>query len=71
MIADPAQAAARLTGFLASGLMPVIDGPPIPLAAQSVCVHGDGPEALAMARHVRRALETAGVTVAPFLRGTV
>jgi UPF0271 protein len=68
MIDDPAHAADRLTGFLKTGLMPVTDGPPIRLAAQSICVHGDGPEALAMARHIRAALEGAGVTVAPFLR---
>ena len=39
----------------------------VPLAAVSVCIHGDGPHAVAMARHVRGALERAGVAVRPFL----
>jgi UPF0271 protein len=33
---------------------------------ESLCTHGDSPAAVAMARTVRAALETAGVTVAPF-----
>ncbi|MEM6694577.1 MAG: 5-oxoprolinase subunit PxpA [Pseudomonadota bacterium] len=67
MIHDAGEAAERLLGFLESGRMPVIDGDPIPLAAQSICVHGDSPGAVAMARAVRDRLQAAGVTVAPFL----
>jgi UPF0271 protein len=67
LLRDPEAAAARLTGFLATGRMPVVDGDPIPLAAQSVCVHGDSPGAVAMARHLRDRLGSAGVTLAPFL----
>ncbi len=67
MIHAPAQAADRLLGFLDSGLMPVIDGDPIPLAAHSICVHGDSPGAVAMAREVRARLTAAGVTLAPFV----
>lgn len=67
MIDDPVAAAARLLGFLDSGLMPTIDGPAIPLAAQSVCLHGDSPGAVAMARHICGALTEGGVQIAPFL----
>lgn len=67
MIHDPAAATARLVEFLSTGLMPTIEGTAIPLAAQSICVHGDSPGAVAMARNVRAGLEAAGVTVAPFL----
>lgn len=69
MIHDPETACARLLRFLDSGLMPVVDGAPVPLAAQSVCVHGDGPGAVAMARALRDRLTAAGVTVSPFLAG--
>jgi len=31
----------------------------------SICVHGDSPNAVAMARAVRRRLEQAGITLAP------
>ncbi len=64
---DPQQAAERLLGFLDTGLMPVVGGPPIRLAAQSICVHGDSPGALGMAQGLRRALQAAGVTIAPFV----
>lgn len=67
MIHDPEVAAARLLGFLRDGLMPVIGGDPISLAAQSICVHGDSPGAVAMAAHVRARLAAEGVTLAPFL----
>ena len=67
MIHDPEIAAARLLSFLDSGLMPVVGGDPIPLAAQSICIHGDSPGAVAMARHIRSRLTTAGVAIAAFL----
>ena len=65
---DAGAAADRLLGFLQTGLMQVLDGPPIALVAQSVCVHGDGPGAVQMARHLRDRLTAAGVQLAPFLR---
>jgi len=68
MIHDAQSACARLLGFLERGVMPVIDGPPIRLAAHSVCVHGDGPTAVAMAQGLRDRLAAAGVTVRPFLQ---
>jgi UPF0271 protein len=67
VVHDAEEAAARLIGFLDSGLMPVAGGAPIPLAVQSICVHGDSPGAVEMAGTVRRRLEAAGVAVAPFL----
>jgi len=67
MLHDPDAAADRLLGLLDSGRMPVIGGDPIALAAQSVCVHGDGPSAVAMARGLRDRLAAAGVTIRPFL----
>jgi len=69
VLTDPDHAADRLIGFLDSGLMPVIGGAPIRLQAQSVCVHGDAPGAVAMAQRVRQRLVRAGVTIAPFLGG--
>jgi UPF0271 protein len=67
MIHDPEKALIRLKTYLDTGLMPVIDGPPIRLKAQSVCIHGDSPEAVAMARLLRQGLAEKGVTLAPFL----
>lgn len=66
MIHTPEEAAARLIQMLDTGLMPVIDGEPIPLKAHSICIHGDGPAAVAMAREIRTRLEAEGITLAPF-----
>jgi UPF0271 protein len=43
-----------------------IDGSRIRIDAESICVHGDTPGAVAMAAAVRRALTSAGVTVGAF-----
>jgi UPF0271 protein len=67
MISDPDVASDRLVRFLGSGLMPTVAGPDVPLAAHSVCIHGDSPHAVAMARRVRSALEASGMTIAPFI----
>ena len=67
MIPDAKAATDRLLAFLDSGLMPVVDGAPIRLAAQSVCIHGDSPHAVGMAREIRARLTAAGVVLAPFL----
>ncbi|WP_205911769.1 LamB/YcsF family protein [Rhodobacter sp. SGA-6-6] len=64
---DAGEAADRLLRFLETGLMPVLGGDPIPLAADSVCVHGDTPGAAAMARLIRDRLEAAGCAIRPFL----
>ncbi len=69
MIHDPVQATDRLLAFLESGLMPVIDGDPIALNAASICVHGDGPAAVAMAQAVRAGLAGNGVAIRPFIAG--
>lgn len=67
VIEDVDAAVARLIDFVQTGRMPVLDGLPIALAADSICVHGDSPHAVAMARAVRQGLIGAGVTLAPFI----
>lgn len=42
------------------------DGSVVTLEAQSICVHGDSPGAVEIARRVRAALVEAGVTITPF-----
>ena len=67
MIDDADLAARRLIRLLETGLMPTLDGPAIRLAAQSICVHGDSPGAVKMARRIRHALMAHGTALAPFL----
>lgn len=67
MLSDPEAAAQRLIGFFRTGVMPTIDGPPVKLDAHSICIHGDSPHAVSMARRLKTALADAGLTFAPFL----
>lgn len=67
MIPDAKAATDRLLGFLDTGLMPVAAGDPIRLAAHSICIHGDSPHAVVIAKEIRARLTAAGVTLAPFI----
>lgn len=67
VIKDAGMATRRLIQMLETGLMPVVDGAPVRLAAQSICVHGDSPGALGMAAAIRHGLDKAGITIAAFL----
>ena len=67
LIEDYAAAATRLIGWLETGRMPTVGGQPVALTGHSICVHGDSPGAIMMARAVRAALAARGITVAPFL----
>jgi UPF0271 protein len=64
---DATEAADRLIGYLKSGRMSVVGADPIPLRADSICVHGDNAESVAMAREVRARLEAEGVVFASFV----
>jgi UPF0271 protein len=66
MIHDAGEAADRLVAFLKTGLMPVIDGDPIKLDAQSICVHGDSAGAVEMAREIHARLTAQGIQIARF-----
>lgn len=67
MIHDAEFAADRLLELLETGHMPVTDGAPIPLAAHSICVHGDSPGAVAVAARIKARLEDQGIVVKGFL----
>ncbi|WIB59625.1 5-oxoprolinase subunit PxpA [Curtobacterium sp. MCLR17_007] len=63
---DPDQVAARVLRMVTDGVATAIDGSEIRVRAESVCVHGDSPSAVAMARAIRTLLTTQGVGIAPF-----
>jgi UPF0271 protein len=44
-----------------------VSGQRLPVGIDSVCVHGDNPNAVAMAKTVRAHLEAAGIVVKPFV----
>lgn len=64
---DPDAVAARAVRLATEGRVVAVDGSVIPVEARSLCIHGDSPGAVAMARAVRAALRGAGVDVAPFV----
>uniref|UniRef100_UPI00334062A8 LamB/YcsF family protein n=1 Tax=Castellaniella defragrans TaxID=75697 RepID=UPI00334062A8 len=63
---DPAQVAERMLALVRTGRIPAIDGSLVALQADSICVHGDSPDAVAMARALRAHLQDAGVPLRPF-----
>jgi 5-oxoprolinase (ATP-hydrolysing) subunit A len=67
MIDDSEAAADRLLAWLESGRMPIRDGGEIALEGHSICIHGDSPHAVAMARVVRERLTARGIGIRPFL----
>ena len=56
----------RCAAWLRSGTVTAIDGSTVAVEARSVCVHGDTPGAVEMARLVAGHLTAAGATLAPF-----
>lgn len=63
---DPGEVAARVLRMITEGVATAVDGTELQVRADSVCVHGDSPGAVAMARAIRATLTEHGVTIAPF-----
>ncbi|MGP4015920.1 LamB/YcsF family protein [Saccharopolyspora sp. 5N708] len=63
---DPEAIADRCLKLAAGEPIRAIDGTDITISADSICVHGDSPGAVAIAEAVRDRLATAGVVLAPF-----
>jgi UPF0271 protein len=57
--------AAKVLKFVKEGRVHTIDGSDIALKAETICVHGDNPKALALVKKIRETLNTAGVAVKP------
>ena len=66
VIHDPALAADRVLRMVRAGAILLEDGTPIPARIDTICLHGDTPGAVEIARAVRAALTGAGVAVARF-----
>jgi 5-oxoprolinase (ATP-hydrolysing) subunit A len=66
LVHDPVAVAARALRMAADGVVDAVDGSPVLMPVQSVCVHGDTPGAVEMARAVRTSLAEAGLALRPF-----
>ncbi len=64
---DPQAIAERVVRMALEGVVEAADGSLVAVDAQSICVHGDTPGAVAIAERVRAALQEAGVELGSFL----
>lgn len=63
VIHDPEAVASRVLKLVREGRIETVDGGEIALAADTVCVHGDNPRAVALVQRIRALLEAEGVAV--------
>lgn len=56
----------RMVGLAQSGTLEAIDGSTIRVEAQSICVHGDSPGAVAIAEEIRRRFTAEGIAIRSF-----
>ncbi|MFG2075141.1 UPF0271 protein [Nonomuraea maritima] len=63
---DEDEVVARSVRMAVEHVVVAATGEPVPVAARSLCVHGDTPSAALLARRIRAALTEAGVSVEPF-----
>lgn len=66
---DPEEVARRMLGLVQTGTLTAQDGSTISVHAESICVHGDSPAAVEIAKAVRAELVGAGVELASFAVG--
>ncbi|MEV6026763.1 5-oxoprolinase subunit PxpA [Streptomyces sp. NPDC052036] len=66
VITEPDTVVGRSVGLARSGTVTARSGRAIPVRARSLCLHGDTPGAVDLARRVRAELEAAGVRVEAF-----
>ena len=66
VLEDPAQVAEHVLRMATESAVRAVDGSILKIRAESICVHGDSPGAVAMAAAVKSALSGAGVSLAAF-----
>ncbi len=71
VVADPEAAAERALWMAREGRVRTVEGSWVPLDAETLCIHGDSPCALELARTIRGALEQEGIRVVPMAEAVV
>jgi 5-oxoprolinase (ATP-hydrolysing) subunit A len=67
LIDDPDTAAARAVALARQDPIEAVDGSTVTLNADSLCVHGDSPLAVSIARRARERLQAAGIQISAFV----
>ncbi len=65
VIHDHEAVAEKVLKMVKEGRVVCIDGSEIDMAAETICVHGDNPAALALVNNIRKSLEANDVKIAP------
>lgn len=66
LITDEDKAVAQVLQIVERGTVRATDGTDVRLEADTICLHGDAPDAVTFATRLRRELAAAGVAVKPF-----
>ena len=64
LIEDPAQAVKQALAMIEQGYVTSLSGRRVPVAADTLCLHGDQPGAVAFARALRQAFSEKGISIA-------
>ncbi|CRF28878.1 LamB/YcsF family protein [Mycobacterium tuberculosis] len=66
VIHDAQKAADQAVRMIREGKVKSVQGDEVALAADTLCIHGDGPEALALAALIKDRLQQAGIVIRPY-----
>jgi UPF0271 protein len=67
LLPDAASALRQVLGMVRDGKVTATDGRTVALKADTICIHGDGDHAVAIARALRDGLAAEGITVQPHI----
>jgi UPF0271 protein len=62
-ITDPNEAATRAVQLACAGTVTAVDGTRLVITPDTLCIHGDGPNPVAVAQAIRTALAAAGIAI--------
>lgn len=65
-IHDPQEAAERALQMVVDGKIPAIDGGEVEIQAETLCIHGDNPHAVTIAKTIQGRLEQEGIAIKAF-----
>jgi len=64
---DVAYACAQVRRYVETGKVEALDGSLVALDAESLCIHGDGPNSVEVARAIQKTLQDIGCDIAPVM----
>lgn len=65
VIKNPELVSKRVIKMITKGKVTAVDGTEIDVEADTICVHGDNPEAVELVKHLKTSLESKGIQIKP------